>query len=106
MDDFGTGYSSLSYFRRFPFDKVKIDRSFIQGLSEGTSSLAILRAIASLAASLKIITTVEGVETEEQMGLVRVEGIHQVQGYFVSPPLPANELDKLINSPVSSRLAG
>jgi diguanylate cyclase (GGDEF)-like protein len=106
MDDFGTGYSSLSYFRRFPFDKVKIDRSFIQGLSEGTSALAILRAIARLAESLNIITTVEGVETEEQMAKVRHENIHQVQGYLVSPPRPLAEVDKMIRSSAPGRMTG
>jgi diguanylate cyclase (GGDEF)-like protein len=105
MDDFGTGYSSLSYFRSFPFDKIKIDRSFVQGLSEGRSSLAILRAIASLADSLKITTTVEGVETEEQLAKIRNEGITQVQGFLVSPPRPAAELEHLIKRPSFGRMA-
>jgi diguanylate cyclase (GGDEF)-like protein len=107
MDDFGTGYSSLSYFRSFPFDKIKIDRSFIQGLGEGNSSLAILRAIASLAENLSITTTVEGVETEEQLAKIRTEGITQVQGFLVSPPRPAEELDNFkATTPGSGRMAG
>jgi diguanylate cyclase (GGDEF)-like protein len=107
MDDFGTGYSSLSYFRSFPFDKIKIDRSFVQGLTEGRSSLAILRAIASLAANLNMTTTVEGVETVEQLEKVREEGITQVQGFLVSPPRPAAELEGLIRrQPKEGRLAG
>jgi diguanylate cyclase (GGDEF)-like protein len=107
MDDFGTGYSSLSYFRSFPFDKIKIDRSFIQGLGEGNSSLAILRAIASLAENLSITTTVEGVETEEQLAKVRTEGITQVQGFLVSPPRPAGELDSFMTTaPGNGRKAG
>jgi diguanylate cyclase (GGDEF)-like protein len=105
MDDFGTGYSSLSYFRSFPFDKIKIDRSFIQGLGEENSSLAILRAIASLADNLSIATTVEGVETEEQLAKIRTEGITQVQGFLVSPPRPAQELESFIAPPTSGRMA-
>jgi EAL domain-containing protein (putative c-di-GMP-specific phosphodiesterase class I) len=106
MDDFGTGYSSLSYFQRFPFDKVKIDRSFIQGLGDGTTSLAILRAIASLAGSLHIATTAEGVETEEQLTRIRGEGITQVQGYLVSPPRPVGELDQLVTSTSAKGMIG
>jgi diguanylate cyclase (GGDEF)-like protein len=106
MDDFGTGYASLSYFRSFPFDKIKIDRSFIQGLGEGNSSLAILRAIASLADNLSIVSTAEGVETEEQLAKIRIEGITQVQGFLVSPPRPAGaELDSFMVPPGSGRLA-
>jgi diguanylate cyclase (GGDEF)-like protein len=105
MDDFGTGYSSLSYFRSFPFDKIKIDRSFVQGLNEGRSSLAILRAIASLAGSLGMTTTAEGVETEEQLEKIRREGITQAQGFLISPPRPAAELDALIRAPVAGRMA-
>jgi diguanylate cyclase (GGDEF)-like protein len=106
MDDFGTGYSSLSYFRSFPFDKIKIDRSFVQGLGEGKSSLAILRAIASLADNLGIITTAEGVETEEQLTKVRKEGITQAQGFLISPPRPAAELAHMIRRSEASRKAG
>jgi diguanylate cyclase (GGDEF)-like protein len=106
MDDFGTGYSSLSYFRSFPFDKIKIDRSFVQGLAEGKSSLAILRAIASLADNLGIITTAEGVETEEQLAKIRKEGITQAQGFLISPPRPAAELQHLIRRPAASRKVG
>jgi diguanylate cyclase (GGDEF)-like protein len=109
MDDFGTGYSSLSYFRSFPFDKIKIDRSFTQGLGDGNgngSSLAILRAIASLADNMSIVTTVEGVETEEQLAQIRTEGITQVQGFLISPPRPADELGSFMRTPGSGRLAG
>ncbi len=106
MDDFGTGYSSLSYFQRFPFDKVKIDRSFVQDLGDGTCALAILRAIASLADNLHITTTAEGVETEEQLARIRDEGISQVQGYLVSPPRPVGELGPLMTSAGAGRMAG
>jgi predicted signal transduction protein with EAL and GGDEF domain len=98
MDDFGVGYSSLSYFQSFPFDKIKLDRSFISGLSEGNSSLAILRAVASLGANLSIVTTAEGVETAEQLQQIRREGISQIQGYLISPPRSAEEISKLLNS--------
>jgi diguanylate cyclase (GGDEF)-like protein len=92
LDDFGTGYSSLGYLQSFPFDKIKIDRSFIKGLGEGTNSLAILRAVASLGANLGMATTAEGVETEEQFAKVKAEGITHVQGYLVGRPRPAQEI--------------
>src|SRR5262249_41419867 len=71
MNDFGTGYSSLSYLRSFPFDKIKIDRSFVKGIEDEKSSLAIIKGVNSLAASLNMITTIEGVETAEQLDYVR-----------------------------------
>jgi diguanylate cyclase (GGDEF)-like protein len=96
MDDFGTGYSSLSYLRSFPFDKIKIDRSFIQDIERNRGSAVIIRAIANLGASLGIVTTAEGVETEEQLELVRRAGCTEMQGYLVSPPRPACEIAGLI----------
>jgi diguanylate cyclase (GGDEF)-like protein len=95
MDDFGTGYSSLSYLRSFPFDKIKIDRCFINGLDDSSESAAIVQAVAGLADSLKMTTTAEGVETREQLDRVRQLGCTHVQGYFYSPPVPAHELGKL-----------
>jgi diguanylate cyclase (GGDEF)-like protein/PAS domain S-box-containing protein len=92
LDDFGTGYSSLSYLRSFPFDKIKIDRSFVQDLSRKSDCMAIVRAVASLGASLGMITTAEGVETEEQLRQVREQGCTEFQGYLVSPPIRASEL--------------
>ena len=92
MDDFGTGYSSLSYLQKFPFDKIKVDQSFIQGLGKNASSAAVLRAVASIGASLGITTTAEGVETEEQLLAVKAEGISQIQGYLVSSPRPLDEI--------------
>jgi predicted signal transduction protein with EAL and GGDEF domain len=80
MDDFGTGYSSLSYLRSFPFDKIKIDRSFVHELSSRGESMAIVRAVTGLGKSLGISTTAEGVETIEQLGLLRSEGCDEVQG--------------------------
>ncbi|SFH14724.1 bifunctional diguanylate cyclase/phosphodiesterase [Methylobacterium gossipiicola] len=87
MDDFGTGYSSLSYLRRFPFSKIKIDRSFIRLLPDDPESAAIVRAIITMGACLGMTTTVEGVETAEQYAFVAAEQCGQVQGYHVSRPL-------------------
>jgi diguanylate cyclase (GGDEF)-like protein/PAS domain S-box-containing protein len=96
MDDFGTGYSSLSYLRSFPFDKIKIDRSFIKDVERNRDSASIIRAIAGLGASLGIETTAEGIETDEQLELVRRAGCTEMQGYLASPPRPACELPELI----------
>ena len=97
MDDFGTGFSSLSYLRRFPFDKLKIDRCFISDLSkDDESGLAIVRSVTALAKSLGMITTAEGVETKEQMELVRMVGCTEVQGYYVGRPQPLKEMSRLL----------
>lgn len=80
LDDFGTGYSSLSYLRSFPFDKIKIDGSFVRSLSQHDSSLAMVRAVTGLSASLGIVSTAEGVETREQLDWVRDEACSEVQG--------------------------
>ena len=96
MDDFGTGYSSLSYLRSFPFDKIKIDRSFVKDIDRNRDSAVIIKAIASLGHSLGIETTAEGIETEEQLELVRRAGCTEMQGYLVSPPRPASEAPGLI----------
>ncbi len=96
MDDFGTGYSSLSYLRSFPFDKIKIDRSFIHELSTRGDCQAIVRAVTGLGSSLGIATTAEGVESHEQLKLLRREGCTEVQGYLFSPPRPAAEVEELL----------
>ena len=96
MDDFGTGYSSLSYLHSFPFDKIKIDQSFIRELANREESMAIVRAITGLGKSLGISTTAEGVETREQLRLLRSEGCTEVQGYLFSPPCPAAEVETLL----------
>jgi predicted signal transduction protein with EAL and GGDEF domain len=96
MDDFGTGYSSLSYLHKFPFDKIKIDRSFVKELTERPDCMAIIRAVAGLGINLGIATTAEGVETREQFERLREEGCTEVQGYLISPPRPANEIFALI----------
>ncbi len=92
LDDFGTGYSSLSYLRVFPFDKIKIDRSFVKELSTRSDCAAIVCAITSLARTLNIATTAEGVETQDQYQLLRAAGCSLVQGYLLSRPMPPAEL--------------
>jgi diguanylate cyclase (GGDEF)-like protein len=96
MDDFGTGYSSLSYLRSFPFDKIKIDGSFVRDAADRADCAAIIRAVAGLGESLGIPTTAEGVETEEQLRHVFTEGCTEVQGYLFSHPRPPEELPGLI----------
>jgi diguanylate cyclase (GGDEF)-like protein len=98
MDDFGTGYSSLTYLQRFPFDKIKIDRSFVSNIVENASSLNIVRAVAALARGLGVGATAEGVETEAQLDAIKTEGCTEMQGYLFSKPLPAHELEQLILS--------
>jgi len=97
MDDFGTGYSSLSYLRSFPFDKIKIDRSFVKDLSVKADGDAIIRAIAGLGKSLGMTTVAEGVETEDQMRRIRAEGCTDVQGYLVSRPVPVEQIHALLS---------
>ena len=92
MDDFGTGYSSLSYLRSFPFDKIKIDRSFIQDLANGTEPVAIVHAVANLAKSLNMTSTAEGVETQHQLEMLQALGCTEMQGYLFSKARPAEEI--------------
>ena len=89
MDDFGTGYSSLSYLQNFHFDKIKIDRSFVKGVADDAGSLNIVRAVTAMAKSLGMATTAEGVETAEQLEIVRAEGCTEMQGFLFSPAVPA-----------------
>jgi diguanylate cyclase (GGDEF)-like protein/PAS domain S-box-containing protein len=96
MDDFGTGYSSLSYLRSFPFDKIKIDRSFVKDLIERPDCVAIVRAISGLGRSMNITTTAEGVETIDQLDWLRAEGCNEVQGFLFSPAKPASEIENLL----------
>ncbi|MBB5047836.1 diguanylate cyclase (GGDEF)-like protein/PAS domain S-box-containing protein [Rhodopseudomonas rhenobacensis] len=97
MDDFGTGYSSLSYLRSFPFDKIKIDRSFVQDLAQRPDCLAIVRAISGLGRSLNITTTAEGVETLDQLDWLRAEGCNEVQGFLFSAARPSADIDGLLS---------
>jgi len=96
LDDFGTGFSSLSYLHRFPFNKIKIDQSFVRDLLTNKESMSIVRAVAGLGKSLGIKTIAEGVETVEQLNRLRDKGCTEVQGYFFSRPRPASELPLLI----------
>lgn len=105
LDDFGTGYSSLSYLRSFPFDKLKIDRSFIVDLLEHKGATAIIRAITTLADALGIETTAEGVEHSEQLDILRAEGCGQIQGYLFSRPIPAHEVEALLDKLDGARKA-
>nr|WP_279306606.1 EAL domain-containing protein [Microvirga solisilvae] len=88
LDDFGTGYASMSYLRSFPFDKIKIDQSFVRGMLGSADSSAIIKATISLANDLKMSTTAEGVETEEQLNALRLAGATQAQGYLIAKPMP------------------
>ena len=95
MDDFGTGYSSLSYLQSFPFDRIKIDRSFVKDIGDSVGSINIVRAVVAMAKGLGMATTAEGVETQEQRDSVQSEGCTEMQGFLFSKPLPADEIEKL-----------
>jgi diguanylate cyclase (GGDEF)-like protein len=95
LDDFGTGYSSLTYLQSFPFDKIKIDRSFVKDITENTGSLNIVRAVAALASGMGMTATAEGVETREQLDSITSEGCTEMQGFLFSKPLPAREIERL-----------
>jgi diguanylate cyclase (GGDEF)-like protein len=98
LDDFGTGYSSLSYLQRFPFDKIKIDRSFVKDITSAVASSSIVEAVVNIAAASNMTTTAEGVETEQQKELLRVLGCTEMQGYLFSPAIPAVEIRQLLRS--------
>ncbi|WNW10601.1 EAL domain-containing protein [Pseudomonas sp. DTU_2021_1001937_2_SI_NGA_ILE_001] len=91
LDDFGTGYSSLGYLRSFPFDRIKIDRSFVNEMAESREAMAVIRAITGISTSLLIKTTAEGVETQEQYELLKAEGCSHLQGYLFGRPSPTHE---------------
>ncbi|OIQ63563.1 phytochrome-like protein cph2 [mine drainage metagenome] len=103
MDDFGTGHSSLAYLQRFPFDTIKIDRSFVKDITENTGSLNIVRAVAALARDMGLTATAEGVETSEQLERVTSEGCTEMQGFLFSRPLPAHEIERLFLAGRESR---
>ena len=98
LDDFGTGYSSLSYLQRFPFDKIKIDRSFIRDLAGPGASSSIVQAVVNIAAASDMTTTAEGVETEQQRNLLYILGCTEMQGYLFSPAISAVEVRRLLLS--------
>jgi EAL domain-containing protein (putative c-di-GMP-specific phosphodiesterase class I) len=93
LDDFGTGYSSLSYLTTFPFDKIKIDKSFIRNLTERQENAAIISSIVTLARGLNMSVTAEGVETREQLDRLRLLGVNFAQGYLLGRPVPIADLD-------------
>jgi EAL domain-containing protein (putative c-di-GMP-specific phosphodiesterase class I) len=96
MDDFGTGYSSLSYLHKFPFDKIKIDRSFVADITREGGTSEIVRAITALSRGLGMTTVAEGVETDEQLRRLRNEGCAEVQGFLFSRPVPASEVPRIL----------
>ena len=98
VDDFGTGYSSMSYLRRFPIDKLKIDRSFINNLMTSEDDASIVRAIISLAHGLRLKVVAEGVETAEQVALLQKLGCDQYQGFYFSPPVTATAFEELMRA--------
>ncbi|TIV66781.1 MAG: bifunctional diguanylate cyclase/phosphodiesterase, partial [Mesorhizobium sp.] len=105
LDDFGTGYSSLGYLRRFPVDKIKIDRSFIRDLDRRETA-AIVRTVIGLGAELGITVTAEGVETEEQLDMLRKAGCGEAQGYLIGVPAKASEMTRLLRSQAQLRRSG
>jgi len=98
MDDFGTGYSSLTYLQCFPFDKIKIDRSFVKDIAKNAGSLNIVRAVAAMANGMGMTATAEGVETAEQLETITSEGCTEMQGFLFSKPLPLAEIERLFLS--------
>jgi len=98
LDDFGTGYSSLSYLQRFPFDKIKIDRCFVNDIAEPDGSSSIVQAVVNIAAARRMTTTAEGVETQRQKELLRALGCAEMQGYLFSPAKPAADIKQLLVS--------
>ncbi|WP_141242194.1 GGDEF domain-containing phosphodiesterase [Leptolyngbya sp. BC1307] len=99
LDDFGTGYSSLSYLRKFPFDTLKIDQSFVKDMVHSADAAEVIRAIVSLAKGLRLGLIAEGIETEEQLNQIKTYDCHEVQGYYFSKPLPAEELTRRLQQP-------
>ena len=98
LDDFGTGYSSLSYLKRFPFDKIKIDRCFVTDIEEADGSASIVQAVVNIAATLDMTTTAEGVETEAQRDMLRKLGCTEMQGYLFSAPKPGADVKRLFKT--------
>jgi diguanylate cyclase (GGDEF)-like protein len=111
MDDFGTGYSSLGNLQKFPFDKIKIDRSFIRDVTTDPQALSIVKAVMGVASGLGLVTTAEGIETEEQLECLQGLGCHEFQGYLIGKPIAApalgisRKIDKRVNGPADLILA-
>jgi diguanylate cyclase (GGDEF)-like protein len=96
LDDFGSGYSSLRYLQKLPFDKLKVDRSFVLALNQSANGGVIIQAVVALGRALGMGVVMEGVETEEQRVLLRLAGCHEMQGYLFAKPMPAEEIDRLL----------
>jgi len=105
LDDFGTGYSSLSYLQSFPFDKIKIDRSFVIALLSRPGAAAIVKAIIDLADALGMETTAEGVEEQSQLAILTRQGATSIQGFLFSKPVPAAQATRLLKSKLKLRAA-
>jgi EAL domain-containing protein (putative c-di-GMP-specific phosphodiesterase class I) len=101
LDDFGTGYSSLSYLRKFPFSKLKIDQSFVLGMDEREDCVIIIQSVAAMAERLGMSVTAEGIETDEQLAIVREAGCTHGQGYRFGRPMPAADAARLIAEDVN-----
>jgi EAL domain-containing protein (putative c-di-GMP-specific phosphodiesterase class I) len=102
LDDFGTGYSSLSYLKRYPVDRIKIDRSFVSQLAEGHVSVAITQAIVTLAHAMNIEVTAEGVETDDQAGILARLGCNTLQGFLFSPPVSPDQIAEIFANPANA----
>jgi EAL domain-containing protein (putative c-di-GMP-specific phosphodiesterase class I) len=98
LDDFGAGYSSLTYLQRLPFDKLKIDRGFVESLDRSANTGVIIQAIVALGRALGMSVLIEGVETEEQRVLLRLAGCHEMQGFLFHKPAPREQIDRLLGS--------
>jgi EAL domain-containing protein (putative c-di-GMP-specific phosphodiesterase class I) len=105
VDDFGTGYSSMSYLRRFPIDKLKIDKTFVAEMDTRADDASIVQAIVSLAHGLQLKVVAEGVETQAQLEALRTLGCDQYQGYYCSPALPPAEFEQLIRTQLAGETA-
>ena len=104
LDDFGTGYSSLLYLRRFPFDRIKIDRSFVGNIERAPDAAAIVHAVVGLGRGLGMRVTAEGVETPEQHMFLRAAGVHAMQGYLFGQPCSAAEIGARLGRPEKLKL--
>jgi EAL domain-containing protein (putative c-di-GMP-specific phosphodiesterase class I) len=102
IDDFGTGFSSLSYLKHFPIDRIKIDRSFVRDITSNTDDAAIAATIIAMAHSMNLKVTAEGVEQEEQLDILQSRGCDEIQGFFLTPPLSAEELACFLNKTMMS----
>jgi EAL domain-containing protein (putative c-di-GMP-specific phosphodiesterase class I) len=103
IDDFGTGYSNLGYLHRFPIDRLKLDRSFVQDLGTALDDTTIIRAIIALGHNLGLSVTAEGVETEHQLEFLARHDCDEIQGYFFARPMPGPEIAEFLASPASGR---